>query len=350
MSLLQLPPELLQLIIEQTFSKDFESFALSCKDVFNLSKKHMVKHKQLKKYKHCVLDPNTETGRERLNGTYSVPTTLHLLELIAKEPVIAEYIEFADLKEGLVYDDNYRVDWEEDFLVKVRADGHIERLVEKSCHLQEANQDLDYWLNHVICFGDQHHFADLFLMTLLSNVTYLTLPADDWNGFPAPPRNCKDRHGLSMDSATSSKLWNVLDVLQRRANDKSLSNAGLSRLTTIKPSTGTGYSNHFALQTYAPFLAINTVKAFFAGSCYAEGGMEDENDSWATLFKTRYPQFGANLELVEMSGACLRATHITEFLSPMPRIKSLKLSYEHKKGGFGVDVSIQNFRNALANS
>lgn len=345
MGLPDLPAELMQLVIEQTLPEGFESFALSCKFVYELSRKHIPRHNMLKrKYKHVSVDAGLLVYRERHSSIgVCVPSALQLLIRIAREPLIARYIENADLMGATMEASDRREDWER-FQTHTRKEGLIKQLIEQSQYLHEAKQNLDYWMALILEDVHHQHFAGLLLLTLLPNVRTLTLPGDAWDMFPAPPISSERHSDQDEDGIKSEALWSVLDVIQRRANDKNLQHAGLSRLTTIYPSNQTGYRHYMSLQTLAPFLAISSVEKLFEGSCVAK-----HNGRSGKAFEMRYENFESHMETVELAGACIDATHLTKFLSPMTRLKSLKISFEGKfrRWGFGDNVSTPLFQHAL---
>jgi hypothetical protein len=86
MALLDLPDELLQNVVEQTIPKGFESLSLSNKKIYNIAQEYIPTHNRLKRsYQH-------------FRYTLKIKHAFHLLHRIADEPLIAEYIEHADLR------------------------------------------------------------------------------------------------------------------------------------------------------------------------------------------------------------------------------------------------------------
>jgi hypothetical protein len=102
MSLLVLPVELLEQIICDTMPLGFESFMLSCKAIYNTGAKLIEKHHYIRwKYKKLDL------------ANSDVDCSMKLLVEIAKEPLIADYIEHADLQAAGVLEEVLRQDTEE---------------------------------------------------------------------------------------------------------------------------------------------------------------------------------------------------------------------------------------------
>jgi hypothetical protein len=85
MGLIDLPEKVLKHIIDYTFPCSFESFVLTCKRVYAVGEEHITTHHERKRtYKDFQY--NAE-----------IRCALQLLHRIADDPLIAEYVEEADL-------------------------------------------------------------------------------------------------------------------------------------------------------------------------------------------------------------------------------------------------------------
>jgi hypothetical protein len=85
MTLLELPDEILQDIVKYSLPYGFESFILACKRIYTIGKENIAIHNRLKRtYK------DFQYGKD-------IRCAIQLLHRIANEPLIAEYIEEADL-------------------------------------------------------------------------------------------------------------------------------------------------------------------------------------------------------------------------------------------------------------
>jgi len=83
------------------------------------------------------------------------------------------------------------------------------------------------------------------------------------------PKNWEESVRLLYSAPTVAKpweAWELLDEIAKRANDPSDSSAGLSKLTSILPSTAWGYENKWPLSAFTPFLSIKSVRNFCVGS------------------------------------------------------------------------------------
>lgn len=135
MDLLELPVELLDNIAIETIPESFESFALTCKKTLEVSHRHIAQHNDYKrKYSRiafgepsCV-EEAADIVKAVTEGTASVfHHSLQFINCIAREPIIARYIEYANLSRDGVFpqlEDHYAR-----LKTKIRADGLVARLL-----------------------------------------------------------------------------------------------------------------------------------------------------------------------------------------------------------------------------
>ena len=93
MPLLALPAELLTLISAETIPHTFESFALSCKTIFEVSQRLFERHAFLKRYQ----DFSFRNGVRSSSG-WEIRMPIQLLYEIHRHPEIAGAITSADLR------------------------------------------------------------------------------------------------------------------------------------------------------------------------------------------------------------------------------------------------------------
>lgn len=229
MPLIDLPSEILQAIIKATLPEGFECLALSCKVVYNASQIYVPKHNMLKRsYSsfsyHAVLDDEILQLSTHPNASAATElfSSIQLLNEIAQDPLIARYMRECDFR-----NDKGTDAW------RPGMKDNIERLLKSSKHLAEAQQDPDQWLRKMKYIEDDDHiwtsfFPACFLLTLLPNVTKVTLP-EEWNDFPE----------TVYDDEDSRALWALLDSIVKRAN--AYETESLRKLEIIRPSAGKTY-------------------------------------------------------------------------------------------------------------
>ncbi|KAH8797372.1 hypothetical protein F5884DRAFT_254564 [Xylogone sp. PMI_703] len=351
MALLLLPVEVLVKIIEETIPEDFQSCALACRAIYQASAVFRLKHNELKRrYRHFQFDlydadehedeaedDENDEGDEKGGQQGEGPdnegpcfSSLQLLLRIADDPIIARYIVWADLKRDTV-PTNARI--VRTHIRQAKNSSNLLSLLEKSSYLWEANASATSVLDHSIAHYSREEDGDskllsAFLLTLLPNVTKLSLPGA-W----------RDIHSRNWPQLMPS----LFDILVRRANDPYDSAASLSHLTTIYPSCAWGYETYWGLETFTPFLSIKSVRNFYAGGCKAV------NDGYTGIpFPIpSYDSFGVGLEVVEIAGACVKSDELRTILSRMPRLRSLKLGYETKWHGCGHNMNAEAIMAAI---
>ncbi|KAH6666227.1 hypothetical protein B0J14DRAFT_199642 [Halenospora varia] len=333
MSLLLLPIELLTRIARETLPEGFESFALTCRATYRVSECLIKFHNGLnKQYRNLILPKNygTEDELENANPTCS----LQLLARIAEDPLIAKYMLSANLVNEPA----------PDFETETDRDGFLEaqlqeikqsaipllQLLKSLPYLEDANIDPKYMLDYLFYEynnSDACGMSITILLSLLSNLTRLSLPLR-WefheNGILERPGEVAITYDTNL----------FIDDIVQRANDPSQPHSGLSKLTTILPSTGWGYEAHISLDTFNPFLSIKSVKKFIMGGSKA---LEDGYTGASFNEPENGSSFGAGLEQVQLAGACANGIELRKFLKWMPRLKSFQFSFETKWHGCGHD-------------
>jgi hypothetical protein len=329
MGLQLLPTELLARIVQETLPEGFESFALTCKSVYNASKFFLSKHNTLKRqYRNF-------TYRQGPHGN-ACTSALLLLARIAEEPLVARYIISADFVQDSAPENK---DTREEHIATV-VSSKILALLQNSIYVQDASVDpailLQYMLDaYQVDDGYVHAgLAACFLLTLLPNITRVALPRR-WNDY--------DPRSPYSNLEPPWRLDELLDAIVVRADDPGQPNAGLSKLEVILPSTGWGYENRWVLSSFNPLLSIKTVRSFCAGSCRAI----DDGYTGRPFEIPKFESFGVGLEDVELVGSTVDGIELRKFLSRLPKLRSFKLSYEVKWHGCGHEVDCGGIMSAI---
>jgi len=132
--------------------------------------------------------------------------------------------------------------------------------------------------------------------------------------------------------------WDLVDEIFKRDNDPSDSIAGLSKLTSILPSTAWGYENKWALSAFTPFLSIKSVRNFCVGSPIAI-----DDGYTGCVYVPKQEIFGEKLEVVQMAGGVVDHIEVRKFLSRTPRLRSFAFNFECKWHGCGSDWDARAF-------
>lgn len=183
MNILNFPEEITLKIVEATIPETIESIALTCRALHRISAPFLAEHNQLRRrYKNFTysflasldwwgrvseleMDPVTkETGIQIANAA-------QLLQAIGTEPLIARYIQTADLtKENML--NTYKGRDDKSILCKLEPDSPLRHLLRDSPYLREAGISIDSWPSEC-----SHPFIDsIVLLTLLPNVEKILLP------------------------------------------------------------------------------------------------------------------------------------------------------------------------------
>ena len=177
MSLTSLPPELLELIIIQTLPEGFESFALSCKSIFNLCSPFITQHNLLRK-DFTKFKYSNESG----TSWHDIWTAFDLLARIAAEPIIARYIRHAELKMDSACIDKREPPDLRDDVEDIHCGGTVAKLLAESPYFPLAGLNWEeYWarMREELLAPEEYNYsqhAAAFLLTLLPNVEYIKLP------------------------------------------------------------------------------------------------------------------------------------------------------------------------------
>lgn len=324
MRLLDLPPELLDLIIDLTAPDGLESFVLSCKAVFRRSKSQAAHHNELKRrWSHTSNAHSSRRG-----------DTLHLLYEISREPIIADYITTLSLWDRRA---GHNVDYDMDGH-DFRQDPHsmkaIKSLLKSTEHY--TGVDSEAWWQLIIeedvataQSGMDNLYAAVALLALLSNLKTLQLP-DRW---------FEVRHGEEAEY-----LVPEVEALIATANRSHQRSQPLSRLETLFPFVEEGYDTRVGLQCLQPFMCLNTIRNLFAVSCVAI------QDDWGEVpFQWPDRTLRSPLTRIELASCCMDAGGLSILLANTPAVTVFRYSHQTKWDGLEYDWNAGEFLETLAN-
>ncbi|KNG46364.1 f-box domain protein [Stemphylium lycopersici] len=324
MGLLDLPPEILDLIIDRTAPDGLESFVLSCRTVYGRAAAQIHHHNAMKR----TWNRTTNRSPTRLGDTLAV------LYEISREPIIAQYIENLFLwdrrSENQISHDSSIATFRND----ANAMEEIKDLLRGAEHY--ANADGDEWWSRILeedRADDQSTmdklYATIALLSLLPNLKVLQLP-DRWH---------EVREGESAESLIPS-----VQALVSMSNAAGYRSKPLAQLETLLPFVEEGYDIRIGLQCLAPFLELKSIRNLFAVSCVAV----DEN--WGGLpFNWPNPTARSPLTRVEFASCCMDAAGLAGFLANVEALRVFRYSHQTKWHGIEHDWNAGEVLETLAN-
>ncbi|KAJ5289154.1 hypothetical protein N7478_002184 [Penicillium angulare] len=334
-SLLDLPPELLLHIIHYTIPVGFEATALSCKTTFAASARFQSQYNLRRKrfrnfhFSRKLEKPPGSTTQSESGESWDeitqqtgicITTTRALLEHIAQDPSVPDYIQSIDLTgHGDHKDEDVHN------LLRLEIPETLKDLVRASPIIHDVGCNPDDWMG-----GIQFSLidADIFLLTLLSQVQSLALrPSwDDLNP-------TYDSFYRSVIPDHSNHSWSVLKRITHWANrPKQFPHAPLSKLSTIQPCFDSGYEEKCSMTVYAPFLAIESVSEVFLTS------MIFFDDGYTGIaFEPIVNCYSTNLRKLVFKTSVAGCKELEKLLSRIPNLEIFEFSHETKWHGCGFD-------------
>lgn len=334
MSIVELPHEILHNVIELTIPEAFEDVVLTCKKFLDIGSTFLEKHNRLRRrFRHFGysghvsndMDSDASQGSDSEERLTLVPTKaieigintpIELVQFIAAEPIAARYILTADLTEDMLPELDSELDDNGTGRALVGENGDtLLELLRSSPYIAETGCSPEHWLQAIHTTLQGH--VDTFVLTLLPNVTTLS---------PSP------RLGKGY---LEEECWLILDAIVRNANDKTTSDAALSRLESVQPFADPGYNNRYSLSTCAPFLALNSIRRFRGISCI---GMDDGYTG--IIYEPRYETYSHNLTELTLTSSLLDCPSTRDLLSRLPNLRVFRFGKETKWHGCGYNWNV----------
>jgi hypothetical protein len=324
MGLLDLPPEILDLIIDITVPDGLESFVLSCKAVYERARSQILHHNELRhEWRHATNAYPTRRG-----------DTLNILHDISNEPIIAEYIESLSLWDRRALDNVDHELNDYDFRKDENAMQGIKGLLASAEYYTMT--DHEEWWSHILqedSAGEQINmdklYATVALLALLPNLKALQLP-DRWH---------EVRRGEAAESLVPSveSLVTMSNASHRRLSP-------LRSLQTILPFVEEGYDVRVGLQCLQPLMCLKSVRNLFAVSCVA---VEDDWGNVPFEWPNRYLK--SPLTRIELASCCMDAGGLSVLLMHTPALVVFRYSHQTKWDGLEYDWNAGEMLEMLAN-
>nr|POF18498.1 hypothetical protein CFP56_63042 [Quercus suber] len=244
MSLLQLPAELISIISGYTLPDGIENLASTCRTLRSNCKPNYELHCRMQR-QWRKLTIGTTTGAE---------TALHFATAIIKDPLIARYVQDANLSEPVTLEgtETYRR-----LHASVIAD-ETTRAAMKALILEtqwfDARQfdlNITEWLDHSLDISEQYCpvALNVLLLPLLMNVKQLTPPlgeVGDGEDFPQ-----------------------IMEIIVRNASKYGEGTSMLRDLQIIRPYSEAGYESRIPLQQLLAFMELQSVEQMYVCSAVA---------------------------------------------------------------------------------
>lgn len=324
MPLLELPPELLDLIIVCTQPSGLESFVLTCKAIYVRAGSQIDRHNALKRrWKHT-----TNAVSERRGDT------LKIIYEISCDPIAAEYIEYLSLWDRRLDDEVDHSFQGYDFRQDKDAMQSIKDLLFYTKFF--ANADREEWWDQMLKEDSAHDeegvdklYASVALLSLLPNLKTLQLP-DRW-------------HEIRLGEAAEALVPSVESLVAMTNSRKRLS-VPLQSLETILPFVEEGYDVRVGLQCLQPLMALRSVRNLYAVSCVAV------EDDWGGM-PFHWPNYSPRSPLtkLELAYCCMDARGLSALLVNTPELTTFRYSHQTKWDGLEYDWNAGEFVDVLAN-
>ncbi|KAI8623568.1 hypothetical protein F5Y19DRAFT_369723 [Xylariaceae sp. FL1651] len=317
MLLLNLPPELLHRIVQDSIPEGFENLILSCRTLYNVGSPFIERYSARKKQYYKASIPGTD-----------IKVSLYWLDQIALEPALSWYMNEVDLRGREAHSDRGSYIYEHSREIENLRNNEptmqrVKALIERSLYMTPGGVDPRFWAEQILSdIGDpdqytEHNlFLGIFLLTLLPNVTKLTLP---WHSSGLVPFSDAAR---SIDQC--KRVLNTIQQESRSGRDR----RALSNLRRLIYDRKMEYNNRERLDFISPLLILPKLESLLATSQVAVDYHMD--------FKWQYPGIESNLQTIELVHSCMDAVSVSELLAHTPRLISFKYSHASKHHGLGA--------------
>ncbi|KAJ9245605.1 hypothetical protein DTO169E5_324 [Paecilomyces variotii] len=360
MCIVKLPLEILHEVVKFCIPEEIDQLSETCRTLYHATQRfradHLLKRRQYTvfRYHNGMNDDDDDeeeeeeeegkddnddhsdggsSGNNSENHQLRISHCVELLLKIAQEPLIARYIQIADLRGDFEPycrpDEEYHIAYDE--LVSRKTT--IMELIEACPLLREAEADATTFWEHMVDEDTKTFspsYVTLLILSFMTNVRKLALPM----------------HMSKTSSAEDALFRKVADTMVRIAqttNTKTGSrDIALAKLRTLLPMTGADYEDKVALQTLVPFMSIPSVVEVLGSSCVA---LDDGYTGYP--FNPDYESFGRSLERLELMSSTVGPREIRTLLQQCSKLKVFKLDYTVKWHGCGWNWNAGHFMRAI---
>jgi hypothetical protein len=332
MTLLDLPLEILDEIIDLTLPSGIEAFALCCKAIYIRAASQLQRHNSLKRQWSC-----TAFSNHRRAGI------LRILYAISCDPLAAQYIQALDL-----YDHGQMPDTtsDDDFPLNDEVKESIKKTILESECFHDSGVDVDEWCGELwkeYEWGAKGDGIDeenalhttVSLLAQLPNLKSLQLPPGWYDR--------SRQYEREEEENAEKRMMAVLDAMINLANGDGVRGKPLGKLGFIIPSMEGGYEERAPFQCLEPFMRLKSLSELYATSCLAV------DDGYTGIaFEWRIPALNSSLRRVELTHCTMDEEGISQLLSHTPLLEVFKYHHETKWHGCLHDWNAAAFVEALS--
>ncbi|KAI1358237.1 hypothetical protein F5Y08DRAFT_333277 [Xylaria arbuscula] len=318
MSLLSLPNELVEQVVEEAFPEDLKSVMLSCRRLHDVGMRYIEFYNAQR----------SRFGKLRIHAGCDISWLADL----AKEPTIPSYITMLDLQ------GTRRLDKSRPMLCAKEIRPHVEALVGRSPYMASNGVDQGFWVKNIMGLARVLEYIDtetlglsswdpstsmvpvLMYMTLFPNVTHLTLPWIRVSPIPITSLHDDDRYEQEQCDI-------VFDAISQQAR----SYRGCGALSKLRylfyqiPGSPEVYS---LIQVILPYITLPALEELHAKSLLAI----EINEFQFQLAPVKWlqPDAYSNLQTICFRHCCMSAIGISKILAHTPRLTTFRHGHEMK--------------------
>ena len=320
MTLINLPNELLDIIILFSMPHEFQKLARTCKKIYTRCAPYIQRHNKLCAQFRCFEYNNrTRPQAHRLLSAFD------LISRIAVEPRVSEYIQKANLSWDSEYSSDPQLGVQSPKSIpRIEDGGPVVRLFSESRHLQRAGLDWKEYYSIIVEDVEKNQYSQhacAFLLTLLPNLEDLRMVAV-WHA----------------NTATNQ----LLNALSCEAKQSSFASSGLRSLGKLYGDPSDFELEELGLSWAGPFLAQPQVSNFITVLGFSTGTNPN------TFVFRDSPYMAEALTIVCFRFCCIDHLGITNFLRNTPQLRTLLYSHRVCKDYHPPTWDICAFVNAIS--
>jgi hypothetical protein len=327
MGLLDIPLEIVDVIIDLCLPLGIESLALTCKALHERARSQIQLHNKLKR-------------RWKRTTNYSTPKredTLRILYEISRDPLVADYIEVLDLWDQREEEATLATTNEDlyDFRTDKKAMANLKATVTASPIFAYTDIPAEEWWDQILredaeeVVNDEKWRTAVTLLISLPNLKVLRL-FPEWNTF--------EDHWINQYEQVLPGLVGLINA----ANDNDRCDVPLGKLQAILPFMHEGYEEKAGLQCVQPFMTLNSLSEMYLVSAVGvDDGYSGIPFEWKSL------GIASSLTRIELVSSCIDDEGIGELVAFTPNLITLRYSHETKYHGCQHDWNPGTFVETL---
>lgn len=219
-----------------------------------------------------------------------------------------------------------------------KSKAKLRQLVADSKHLGALGQNSEAWLVKIITDADEFDevvdFTVAFLLSLLPNLESLTL-SRHWKGMSSIGES---RH--IPGHLTDLERWvpELVHLLVTRGNTPGFVDQPLQKLRLLNSTADVDGRGGGDLESIFPFLALDSLV-----EARHDPGVCEPNQEMDAVSQKLYPTLGKNLCSLTLGDSVLSHGECARVFEHMTNLKTLRLEYQAKDWGIGLEWNINRF-------